>query len=290
MKIALDIGHGQDNRTPGVFDPGAVSGGVREHDEAKLTMLPVVPLLRAHGHEVMVIDGGQLSGRQERARSWGAHMLVSGHLNAGGGTGTETFVHEAATAASERLAVSVQRRMVAALGLRDRGVKRGRLAVLAPPLTSCLLEFVFIDNPGNVVRLKARRPELVRGIADGILDIAGRKEAIPVDPDFIYEFVFLGGLSARDEFLTWASPRFRNRANSRNVKVLARQSLRGEVTKRAQAGGGVFVQEIGPIPAGSNIRFENTGVVNLDPLLGDDSEYRRKHAELVAAVKALPIT
>ncbi|ARU40019.1 hypothetical protein CCB80_02250 [Armatimonadetes bacterium Uphvl-Ar1] len=30
--ICLDAGHGMSNRTPGVFDPGAVAGGVREAD------------------------------------------------------------------------------------------------------------------------------------------------------------------------------------------------------------------------------------------------------------------
>lgn len=29
-RICLDAGHGMSNRTPGVFDPGAVAGGVRE--------------------------------------------------------------------------------------------------------------------------------------------------------------------------------------------------------------------------------------------------------------------
>lgn len=29
-RICLDAGHGMSNRTPGVFDPGADAGGVRE--------------------------------------------------------------------------------------------------------------------------------------------------------------------------------------------------------------------------------------------------------------------
>ncbi len=33
-RICLDAGHGMSNRTPGVFDPGAVAGGVRKADVA----------------------------------------------------------------------------------------------------------------------------------------------------------------------------------------------------------------------------------------------------------------
>lgn len=34
FRICLDAGHGNGNRTRGVFDPGAVAGGVREADVA----------------------------------------------------------------------------------------------------------------------------------------------------------------------------------------------------------------------------------------------------------------
>ena len=175
MKIALDIGHGQDNRTTGVFDPGAVGSGVREYDEAKLTVSGVVPLLKAHGHDVFVIDGGRLTDRQTRAARYGAQLYVSFHLNAGGGTGTESYVRATPVATAVKLQDEIHSRLVKALGLRDRGKKRRDYAVITGSVPAVLLELVFIDKASDVSTLKAKRPAVCKAIADGILELAGRK-------------------------------------------------------------------------------------------------------------------
>jgi|GEM_PF-3154398 len=186
MKICLDIGHGMHNRSHGVFDPGAVGNGTTEYVEAKAIVNGVRPLLEEHGHEVMVIDGGRLSQRTKRAADWGARLLVSFHLNAHdnpAANGTETWLHTGASATSVRLAQAIQPRMVAALGTRDRGIKRGmpgrpdsNFTILSGPSPAVLLEPCFITNGPDMAVLIANRPKLISGIADGILEVAGRRE------------------------------------------------------------------------------------------------------------------
>lgn len=192
MQIVLDIGHGQDNRAPGVFDPGAKGNGTREYDEAKGVVLGIAPLLRAHGHEVMVIDGGDFRQRAPRADAWGADLYISVHLNShstASAHGTETFVHPQAGVVSRRLAVAIQGRMVAALATRDRGIKEEDFAVLGGRAAAVLLEIAFISNTSDMIALRARRGALIVGIAEGILTIAGKtaKEEDAMSINYVYQ-------------------------------------------------------------------------------------------------------
>lgn len=153
MRVAIDPGHGMGNRTARVFDPGAVAGAVREadialavglflHDECVRRGWPAMMTRSTNGQEA------PLSGRVPAARAFGADVLVSLHCNAHSGAqahGTETLY-----LASEWVARAVQRRLIAALGTRDRGVKqRSDLAVLRYDRPAVLCELAFISNPDD---------------------------------------------------------------------------------------------------------------------------------------------
>src|SRR5690606_26785161 len=76
-----------------------------------------------------------LNDRVKKANNWGADALVSIHQNAlnaqwGSHGGTETYIAPNHSKASKEIADIVQRSLVKAMGLRDRGVKTGNFAIV----------------------------------------------------------------------------------------------------------------------------------------------------------------
>ena len=121
-----------------------------------------------------------LAARAGVARANRADAFVAIHFNASDAhtaQGTETWNHTRRSAASRRLAERVQARAQAATGLRDRGVKQGRLGVLDPGshdgrTACCLLEVSFLDRADEEARLQqeALKQAVATGIADGVSD------------------------------------------------------------------------------------------------------------------------
>ena len=176
MSIILDAGHGMGNRKPGVFDPGAVSAGIREADIALAWCNEIRGQLMKRGNKVVRTrvdndDPAPIGQRAGIARQYGGTIMLSLHCNAatGSANGTETFYRgETNKAMAERINAAV----VSALGTRNRGVKtesasqNARLAVMA--FQPCfLLEIGFIDNAGD--RAKMLDPELRRKACQGIV-------------------------------------------------------------------------------------------------------------------------
>jgi len=176
MTIILDAGHGMGNRKPGVFDPGAVSAGIREADITMAWCNEIRGLLMARGNKVVRTrvdnsDPAPIGQRAGIARQYGGTVMLSLHCNAatGSANGTETFYRgDTNKAMAERINAAV----VAALGTRDRGVKtesasqHARLAIMA--FQPCfLLEIGFIDNAGD--RAKMLDPDLRRKACQGIV-------------------------------------------------------------------------------------------------------------------------
>lgn len=157
--IWIDAGHGQDNVTVGKYDPGAFAGQVSEavvvRGVADFVMLPA----STASHAAM----GHLPARIAWQRGRVApkvDLLVSLHMNAGGGTGTECLY--ATTKPELRpLAAELSRRFSEALGLKDRGAKgddegqHSKLGILrVPGVRSLLLEMGFIDNPEDLRKVR----------------------------------------------------------------------------------------------------------------------------------------
>lgn len=165
--VILDPGHGLSNSKPGVFDPGAVSNGMREADIVMDWANEIRAFLRCAGYRVVRTrinnqDPAPVGERASIARDYGGDIMLSIHCNAFNGTanGTETIYRGEANKVK---AEAINNAVVGALGTRDRGVKlesasqHKRLAVMA--FQPCfLVELGFIDHDGD--RAKMLDPEL----------------------------------------------------------------------------------------------------------------------------------
>lgn len=168
MKIALDAGHGWENRVPNQYDPGAVANGTTEADVVLQLALTGKWVLEQQGIPVFLTrpddrDSNPVSGRNEQAQSAGCTHQISLHMNAGSwlATGTETY-YRGSSRAGQNLASMVQHCALSAFGLRDRGLKlegqsqHPSLAVLDFRGAACLLEAGFITNRGDLARVSNR--------------------------------------------------------------------------------------------------------------------------------------
>ncbi|KAK2960003.1 putative Sporulation-specific N-acetylmuramoyl-L-alanine amidase [Blattamonas nauphoetae] len=169
VKIFIDPGHGGS-------DPGAVANGLREKD-LTLTISNKVAagLRRVSGCEVKLSRTTDvylsLSQRAQMANSWGARFFISIHINAGGGTGFESYRHQSNTADSRNIQAKLHPKIVGAMGVRDRGQKMANFAVLRDTTMSAILtENMFIDTAADAAKLKqaAFIEKIVSGHVAGI--------------------------------------------------------------------------------------------------------------------------
>lgn len=152
-KIAIDPGHGGS-------DSGAIgASGVREKVINLIVAEKLIKLLHEAGATVVVTrNGDQTVIHQQRVdliNSSKADIMISIHANAFNNSesnGTETFYHagSANAAASRLLALQLQRELIAALGLRNRGVKESSFFILKNTrIPAALVELGFISNPAE---------------------------------------------------------------------------------------------------------------------------------------------
>lgn len=168
-KVMIDPGHGGS-------DPGAVGNGLREKDlvltiakgiEAELAAYQVeVKLTRTTDRIVSLTD------RSRQANNWGADLFVSIHINAGGGTGFETFIHPTDGARVKDMQKTVHQAIMKQLNVRDRGQKTANFAVLRQSsMPAILTESLFIDHPADALQLKNKSiiEAIVAGHREGIV-------------------------------------------------------------------------------------------------------------------------
>lgn len=157
--ICIDPGHGMSNRRRGLYDPGAVwTEDGQRFEEATIVLqygLALRDALRAKGHEVFMTrddaeDHAPVGERAGNAARLGAKLFVSLHLNSADSDlahGVETLFDDEA---GRPLAKALNDAVVAASGLKDRGIKqRGDLAVLAFKGPAALVELGFLPNDGD---------------------------------------------------------------------------------------------------------------------------------------------
>jgi len=187
-KIFIDAGH---NPT-GTFNTGAVGNGMTEQDivfdvakemEKLLRGDFDVRLSRPSPDTVLGTNNASaINVRSQMANAWGADIFISIHVNAGGGTGSETFFfdggNDARSVASNKLSWVVADTYAREMGLRNRGAKPdtqthlraiGVLRNTRMPAT--LVELAFIDSPQpnpDVGILASFRPEMAEALAKGI--------------------------------------------------------------------------------------------------------------------------
>ena len=217
VRVFIDPGHGGE-------DSGAMYGKRKESAIALDIARRLASLLKRAGYTVKISrnnDSEKLSleDRPARAAAWHADIFVSIHLNSGPSAahGIETYAippvgqlsTEAATrgtvSASDRaaarkaeygnqhdadnirLAWCVHRRLVAASGRADRGIRRARFVVLREAtMPAVLVEVGFITNPteSNDIASSTGREKIAVGLCRGIMDFAAGhiSPAFPAQP------------------------------------------------------------------------------------------------------------
>lgn len=182
-RICIDPGHGGN-------DPGAVNGTLSEKDVVLDVGLRLKKLLTAAGHiVVMTREDDTYRKPSQKAyigNSSDTDIFVSLHCNSaanGQANGTEVLVYDDIGEA-HRLGECLQRHLIGALGLRDRGVKlRPDLIVLnSTRMPAALAEIAFISNPGEKIKLSmpSFRAKAAEALFKGIQEYLG-EEAKAVD-------------------------------------------------------------------------------------------------------------
>lgn len=185
MLIVIDPGHGGN-------DPGAVANGLKEKD----LNLDIAKRVKKYlgGYQVQVKMTREddrnlaLNERAQLANAWGAGYYISLHINAGGGTGFESYAHQNANAAAiarQKQIHDVVMKYYREHGFVDRGTKRANFAVLRETeMSAILLENLFIDTvkDANSLRNPTFRDGLAKSISDGLAAALGLVGTSPDQP------------------------------------------------------------------------------------------------------------
>lgn len=174
-KLFIDPGHGG-------RDPGAVGNGLEEKVITLDIALRLYRLLyqRFEGLEVRLSRQNDtyisLDERAEAANRWGADLVLSIHINAGGGTGFESYIHSSQPATAAKWRQILHQEVMKHIGpdVRDRGMKTANFAILRQTkMPAVLTENLFIDHPEDSRRLKesAFLQRLAEGYASAIARI-----------------------------------------------------------------------------------------------------------------------
>lgn len=200
MRIFINPGHGLKNN--GVYDPGAVGQtGIKEADVVLDIGKCLKEKLQAAGCTTLLVQDGDLSDVVSKSNSWSASYFVSIHCNSVAdptAKGIETYCYKFG-GAGEQLARAVQKELIAATGLTDRGVKEGNLHVIRE--TKCpaiLVEVGFISNPKEEGLLK--NESFKEKVAQAIF--VGLSKALGLEEIKMSEKTLKERLSTDDTYLT----------------------------------------------------------------------------------------
>lgn len=161
LKIVLDAGHGPN--TAGKRSP---DGSLREYQfNSRVANLMRAELEKYEGVSIKFTHSDAqdvpLKTRTNEANAWKADVFVSLHANANTGkmgdwTGIETFVYTSKPKEAVKLATAVQKNLIAATGMRDRGVKYADFHVLREShMTAILIEHGYMDSNNDLPLLKS---------------------------------------------------------------------------------------------------------------------------------------
>lgn len=172
MKIMIDCGHCLSGA-----DTGAQGNGKKEEVLTREVGSLVKTYLLQQGHECELTEvnsgytsvNSSLQARIDKEKAYKPDLFVSIHFNAGGGTGTETYVCSTSGQAYQ-YAKKVQAKIVELTGYRDRGVKTANYAVIAKTVAPAMLvECAFIDSANDMNAYNA--DTLAKAIVEGITGV-----------------------------------------------------------------------------------------------------------------------
>lgn len=176
--IVLDGGHGGK-------DAGAVNGKIYEKD----LVMKLVNKTKQHlesnyiGHKVLLTRKEDtfvgLSQRAKFANKNKASAFVSFHINAGGGTGFETYKYPTAQGKLQKAVHDRIEKVLQKYNVKDRGKKSANLAVVRETsMEAVLTETLFIDKASDLELLKNDKfmDEIAVAHADGVAKFLGLKK------------------------------------------------------------------------------------------------------------------
>lgn len=180
-KIFIDPGHGGS-------DPGATANGLEEKDVCLTIALKLRNILNQEyeGHTVKLSRTADttliLNQRTDMANRWGADYLVSVHINAGGGTGFESYTYNGSYVGKDetnQLRHLIHNEIVKGTGFNDRGMREANFHMLRESIMPGILtENGFIDTSGDVSKLKSSAflNRIARGHASGLAKALGLRK------------------------------------------------------------------------------------------------------------------
>jgi N-acetylmuramoyl-L-alanine amidase len=209
--VAIDPGHGgADSGAVGILPPGAVTGltprfnaqlqpvlyekdvnlDVANRLNAWLTARQFPTLMTrttdsAGGDVPYTSVGADLKARTDAANARPAEIFVSIHQNSASSaaSGTETYVKLGAPEPTQLLAATVQRSLVACLGLTDRGVReRSFYVVRNTTMPAVLVEGGFLSSTVDVALLAQPdfRQKMAEAIGGAVYQYAGLGNPGPI--------------------------------------------------------------------------------------------------------------
>ncbi|ASB89435.1 N-acetylmuramoyl-L-alanine amidase [Bacillus sonorensis] len=170
VKIFIDPGHGGS-------DSGASGNGLQEKHVTLQIALALRTILLDEYQNVSVQlsrtsdQTVSLTQRTNAANSWGADFFLSIHINAGGGTGFESYIYPGVGAPTTTYRDRIHEEILKAVDFRDRGKKTADFHVLRETVMPALLtENGFVDNVNDANKLKSSAfiQSLARGHANGL--------------------------------------------------------------------------------------------------------------------------
>lgn len=174
FKWFVDPGHGG-------ADPGAVGNGLQEKNVTLKIAKKIKEIAENEydGVEVRLSrysdETVSLNERTNQANDWGADLLTSVHINAGGGTGFESYIFNGNVSSTTKRAQDVIHDNIMSVliryDVRDRGKKRANFHMLRESvMPAVLFENLFIDNPKDLKLLRDDKfiDDLPKAIAVGI--------------------------------------------------------------------------------------------------------------------------
>ncbi len=180
MKILLIAGHGQG-------DPGAVANGYKEADLTREVVKLLKPQLDNYADVTVAETSRNLYAIIKNGEPFDFSeydYVLEIHFNAGvndtkgngGTTGTEIYI----TTSEKTHGVETEIvQGVSSIGFRNRGVKRKNWAVIhrakKQGVSSALLEVCFIDDLDDMKLYQAKKADIVKAIANGIIKGFGLK-------------------------------------------------------------------------------------------------------------------
>ena len=181
--ITIDAGHGL--YTAGKQTLASLGTVYKEWTLNDKVVRKVMDMLNKYeGIEVHRLDDTtgktdvSLANRVSKSNSLKAHVHISVHQNAGGGTGTEVYWHTYGTTEDKKLAGIVAPKLATKTGLRNRGVKQAQFAVLGCKATAILIEGGFMDtlNDYKVITSDKGQQAYAEAVVEGLVEYLGLKK------------------------------------------------------------------------------------------------------------------